>query len=54
MPCRRTFAPALQGLHSLDAACAHGSMAPLAGNAGSQGTGNPSLPQRLRNQSDSP
>ena len=32
-----------RGLRSLDAACAPPSMAPLAGNAGSRSTGDPSL-----------
>ena len=41
-PRRRTFAPALRGLHSLGAACAPPSMAPLAGYAVSRGTGSPS------------
>jgi len=43
VPRRRTFASAFHGRRSLDAACALPSMAPLAGNAGSRSTGDPSL-----------
>ena len=43
VPRRRTFASAFHGRRSLDAACAPPSMAPLAGNAVSRSTGDPSL-----------
>ena len=43
MPRRRTFAAALLGLRSLDADFAMPSMASLVSNAGSRGTGSPSL-----------
>ena len=46
VPRRRTFAPAIHGLRSLDAACAPPSMAALAVNAGSRSTGDPSLATR--------
>ena len=43
------YLEALRGLRSLGAACASPSMAPLAGDAGSQGTADPSLKSRLDN-----
>jgi len=46
-PRRRTLATALQSLRSLDADFAPPSMAPLVSNAGSWGTGSPSLRPRF-------